>query len=50
MASVAKVHAACKALPGATYDVKWGKDECYSVGGGMFRPIWPSTSGCWCRT
>ena len=36
MASKAKAHAACKALPGATYDVKWGKDHCYSVGGKMF--------------
>ncbi len=41
MASVAKAHAACKALPGATYDVKWGKDECYSVGGKMFAVIGP---------
>ena len=23
-------------LPGATRDVKWGADECYSVGGKMF--------------
>ena len=23
-------------LPGATMDVKWGADECYSVGGKMF--------------
>ena len=41
MAAVAKAHAACKALPGATYDVKWGKDECYSVGGKMFAVIGP---------
>jgi len=41
MASRAKAHAACKALPGATYDVKWGKDECYSVGGKMFAVIGP---------
>jgi predicted DNA-binding protein (MmcQ/YjbR family) len=41
MASVAKAHAACKALPGTTYDVKWGKDECYSVGGKMFAVIGP---------
>ena len=26
----------CLSLPGATYDVKWGKDHCYSVGGKMF--------------
>jgi predicted DNA-binding protein (MmcQ/YjbR family) len=41
MASKAKAHAACKALPGATHDVKWGKDECYSVGGKMFAVIGP---------
>jgi predicted DNA-binding protein (MmcQ/YjbR family) len=41
MATKAKAHAACKALPGATYDVKWGKDECYSVGGKMFAVIGP---------
>lgn len=29
-------HRAALALPGATYDVKWGKDRCYSVGGKMF--------------
>jgi len=23
-------------LPGATIDVKWGADECYSIGGKMF--------------
>ena len=27
-------HAA--SLPGATRDIKWGADECYSVGGKMF--------------
>lgn len=27
-------HAA--SLPGATRDIKWGADECYSVGGRMF--------------
>ena len=26
---------------GATFDVKWGKDECYSVGGKMFAVIGP---------
>jgi predicted DNA-binding protein (MmcQ/YjbR family) len=41
MASAAKAHGACKALPGATYDVKWGKDECYSIGGKMFAVIGP---------
>jgi predicted DNA-binding protein (MmcQ/YjbR family) len=44
MAAVARAHAACKVLPGATYDVKWGKDECYSVGGKMFAVIGPGGS------
>jgi len=26
----------CAALPGATVDIKWGADECHSVGGKMF--------------
>ena len=26
----------CKTLPGATMDIKWGADECHSVGGKMF--------------
>ena len=29
-------HTAALALPGATYDVKWGVDRVYSVGGKMF--------------
>ena len=29
-------HAAALALPGATYDIKWGADRVYSVGGKMF--------------
>ena len=29
-------HAAALALPGATYDIKWGVDRVYSVGGKMF--------------
>lgn len=29
-------HKAALALPGATYDLKWGADRCYSVGGKMF--------------
>ena len=44
MASKTKAHAVCKALPGATYDVKWGKDECYSVGGKMFAVIGPGST------
>ena len=31
----------CLGLPGATYDVKWGKDHCYSVGGKMFAVFGP---------
>ena len=44
MASVAKAHAVCKSMRGVTYDVKWGKDECYSVGGKMFAVIGPGGS------
>ena len=29
-------HAAALALPGTSYDVKWGADRVYSVGGKMF--------------
>ena len=29
-------HTAALALPGATYDIKWGVDRVYSVGGKMF--------------
>ena len=29
-------HAAALALPGATFDVKWGADAVFSVGGKMF--------------
>ena len=36
MATLAKAKAVCKALPGATFDIKWGKDQVYSVGGKMF--------------
>jgi predicted DNA-binding protein (MmcQ/YjbR family) len=31
----------CAALRGATYDVKWGKDHCYSIGGKMFAVFGP---------
>jgi predicted DNA-binding protein (MmcQ/YjbR family) len=31
-----RFHAAALALPGVTYDVKWGADRCYSVGDKMF--------------
>lgn len=29
-------HAVALALPGATFDIKWGADRIYSVGGKMF--------------
>ncbi len=29
-------HTAALALPGATYDIKWGADRVYSIGGKMF--------------
>ena len=29
-------HTAALALPGATFDIKWGADRVYSVGGKMF--------------
>ena len=29
----------CRALPGATEDVKWEKDLCFSVGGKMFAAV-----------
>lgn len=32
-------HAAALALPGATFDIKWGADHCYSVGGKMFAAV-----------
>ena len=44
MAAVARVKAYCLALPGATHDVKWGKDHCYSVGGRMFAVVGPDGS------
>jgi predicted DNA-binding protein (MmcQ/YjbR family) len=31
-----ELHAAALARPGATFDVKWGADHVYSVGGKMF--------------
>jgi predicted DNA-binding protein (MmcQ/YjbR family) len=36
MATLAKIKKHCASLPGATSDIKWGKDLCYSVGGKMF--------------
>lgn len=36
MSTLARARAICKALPGSTFDIKWGTDLCYSVGGRMF--------------
>ena len=36
MATLAKIKKHCAALPGATSDIKWGQDLCYSVGAKMF--------------
>ena len=36
MATLARLKKHCAALPGATHDIKWGKDLVYSVGGRMF--------------
>lgn len=33
------LRAICRALPGATEDVKWGQDLCFSVGGKMFAAV-----------
>ena len=45
MATLAKIHAVCRKLPGTTFDIKWGKDECYSVGGKMYAVIGPHGVG-----
>lgn len=34
-------HVAALALPGATFDIKWGADRVYSVGGKMFAHAGP---------
>lgn len=34
-------HSAALALPGATFDIKWGADRVYSVGGKMFAHAGP---------
>ena len=36
MATLGRIKPVCKALPGATHDVKWGADQVWSVGGKMF--------------
>jgi predicted DNA-binding protein (MmcQ/YjbR family) len=43
VATLAKAKTVCKALRGATSDVKWGADLVYSVGGKMFA-VMPSDS------
>jgi predicted DNA-binding protein (MmcQ/YjbR family) len=34
--NIAQLRKFCLALPGATEDIKWGADLCFSVGGKMF--------------
>ena len=36
MTTLAKIKKHCASLPGATHDIKWGQDLCYSVVGKMF--------------
>jgi predicted DNA-binding protein (MmcQ/YjbR family) len=44
MATIARAKAVCKALPGATFDIKWGADHVYSVGGKMFAVMGPNAT------
>ena len=39
--TIAALRKYCLSLPGTTYDVKWGKDHCYSIGGKMFAVFGP---------
>ena len=39
MMALDAVRAFCRALPGATEDVKWGNDLVFSVGGKMFAVV-----------
>jgi predicted DNA-binding protein (MmcQ/YjbR family) len=39
--SITTLRKYCASLPGATYDVKWGADHCYSVGKKMFAVFGP---------
>ena len=39
--TIASLRKFCASLPGATYDVKWGADHCYSVGKKMFAVFGP---------
>ncbi len=34
--NIETVRTICRALPGVTEDIKWGRDLCFSVGGKMF--------------
>src|SRR5471032_1243808 len=36
---LATLQAMCRSCPGATQDVKWGHDLCFSVGGRMFAAV-----------
>ncbi len=42
MTTLAKIKKHCASLPGATHDIKWGQDLCYSVGGKMFAVMCPT--------
>lgn len=37
--SIERLRALCLSLPGATEDVKWGSDLCFSIGGKMFAVV-----------
>ena len=41
----AVLRAFCLTLPGATYDLKWGQDHVYSVGGKMFAVVFDARKG-----
>ncbi len=43
--NAAAIRKFCLALPGATFDVKWGADHVYSVGGKMFACMDPTKTG-----
>lgn len=42
MATLARIQKHCATLPGATRDIKWGLDVCFSVGGKMFAVMCPT--------
>ncbi|MBK8323009.1 MAG: MmcQ/YjbR family DNA-binding protein [Betaproteobacteria bacterium] len=41
----AALRAFCLKLPAATYDLKWGQDHVYSVGGKMFAVVFEARKG-----